>query len=88
MSIDDSFDDEEHVSLCELLDRLLNKGVVVQGDIMISVADIDLVYLGVRLLLASVETARQAGATLPIRFAGDSATGLRPAVHPHLVGTR
>lgn len=48
---------EDHVSLCEVLDRVLNKGVVVAGEIIISVADIDLVYLGLRLVLTSVETA-------------------------------
>lgn len=46
------------VSLCETLDRVLNKGVVVTGDLTISIADIDLVYVGVNLLLASVETMR------------------------------
>ncbi len=53
--------DEEHVSLCEVLDRVLNKGVVVAGEVIISVADIDLVYLGLRLVLTSVETARRFG---------------------------
>ena len=47
------------ISLCETLDRVLNKGVVVAGEIIISVADIDLVYLNVQVLLASVETARR-----------------------------
>ena len=51
----------EHISLCETLDRVLNKGVVIHGDLMISVANVDLVYLGLRLLLASVETAREKG---------------------------
>jgi hypothetical protein len=48
----------EHVSLCEALDRILNKGAVVTGDVMISVADIDLIYLGLRCILTSIETAR------------------------------
>jgi hypothetical protein len=51
--------DAEHVSLCELLDRVLNKGVVVVGEVVISVADIDLVYLGLQLVLTSVETAKR-----------------------------
>jgi hypothetical protein len=51
--------DEDHVSLCEVLDRVLNKGVVVAGEVVISVADIDLVYLGLHLILTSVETARR-----------------------------
>lgn len=56
--------DEEHISLCEVLDRVLNKGVVVHGDLTISVANIDLLYLGLRVLLSSVETARGAGITV------------------------
>jgi len=57
--------DEEHISLCEVLDRVLNKGVVVFGDVAISVADVDLIYLGLRLMLSSIETARQAGVRVP-----------------------
>jgi len=52
--------EDEHISLCETLDRVLNKGVVVMGEVVISVADIDLIYLGLNVLLTSVETARQA----------------------------
>ena len=51
--------DEEHISLCETLDRVLNKGIVIAGDAVISVADVDLIYLGLRLVLTSVETARE-----------------------------
>ena len=51
----------EHVSLCETLDRVLNKGVVIHGDLTISVANVDLIYLGLRLLLSSIETARGSG---------------------------
>jgi len=50
---------DEHISLCETLDRVLNKGVVVAGEVTISVADVDLIYLGLSLVLTSVETARQ-----------------------------
>jgi gas vesicle structural protein len=49
----------ERVSLCDALDRMLNKGVVVAGEIVISVADVDLIYLNLQLLLTSIETARQ-----------------------------
>lgn len=52
-------DESREVSLCEVLDRVLNKGVVVAGEIVISVADIDLIYLGLQLVLTSVETARR-----------------------------
>ena len=51
--------DAEHVSLCETLDRVLNKGVVIGGEVVISVADIDLVYLGLKAVLTSVETAHR-----------------------------
>lgn len=46
------------VSICEVLDRVLNKGVVVAGEVTISLAGVDLVYLGLNLVLTSVETAR------------------------------
>jgi len=49
-------DQSKDITILEVLDRVLNKGVVLTGDIVISVADIDLVYLGVKLLLTSVET--------------------------------
>lgn len=45
------------VTLLELVDRILDKGVVVSGDITLAVADVDLVYVGLRALLSSVETA-------------------------------
>lgn len=45
----------KEIALLELLDRVLDKGVVVAGDLTISVADIDLIYVGLRLLLCSVE---------------------------------
>jgi hypothetical protein len=53
-----SLPESQDVSLCEALDRILNKGAVLFGEVMISVADIDLVYLGLKVILASMETAR------------------------------
>ncbi len=50
----------QHVTLLELLDRLLDKGVMVKGEILLSVADIDLVYLNLGLLLSSVKTVEKA----------------------------
>ena len=47
---------QQEVTLLELVDRVLNKGVVLTGDITLSVADVDLVYVGLRVLLASVGT--------------------------------
>jgi hypothetical protein len=53
-----SLPENKDVSLCEALDRILNKGAVLFGEVMISVTDIDLVYLGLQVILASMETAR------------------------------
>ena len=50
---------ERQVSLSEVLDRVLNKGVVVAGEIVITVAGIELVYLGLNVILTSVETGRR-----------------------------
>lgn len=47
------------VTLLEVLDRVLDKGVVISGDMVISVADVDLIYLGLKVLLSSVETMEQ-----------------------------
>jgi hypothetical protein len=47
---------QEQVTLVELVDRVLNKGIVLTGDIVLSVADVDLVYVGLRVLLASAGT--------------------------------
>jgi hypothetical protein len=57
-----ALDENERVSICEVLDRVLNKGVVVAGEVTISLAGIDLVYLGLNLVLTSVETARKSQA--------------------------
>jgi len=46
----------EDASLLELVDRLLNKGVVLAGEATISVAGIDLIYLGLNVVLSAVET--------------------------------
>lgn len=44
------------VTLLEVLDRVLDKGAVVSGDLIISVADVDLIYVGLKVLISSVET--------------------------------
>jgi hypothetical protein len=46
------------VSLVDLLDRLLDTGVTLSGDLVLSVAGIDLVWVGLRAIVSSVETAR------------------------------
>jgi hypothetical protein len=50
---------ERDVALVDLVDRLLGGGVVIAGDITLSVADVDLVYVGLRALVTSVATAEE-----------------------------
>lgn len=45
----------QEVTLLELLDRLLDKGIVISGDLMVSVANVDLIYVGLRVIITSVE---------------------------------
>jgi hypothetical protein len=61
----------ERISLVDLLDRVLAGGVVVTGDITLSVADVDLVTISLRALLASVSAL--AGPAAPTGGADDSA---------------
>jgi hypothetical protein len=61
---------DAEISLLEILDHVLNAGVVIHGSLVISLAGVDLVYLGLNVILTSVETAvrnldkRQAAALL------------------------
>lgn len=48
----------DDLSLAELVNRVLDRGAVVSGDVVISVAGVDLVYVGLRVLLSSVESMR------------------------------
>jgi gas vesicle structural protein len=48
---------EDEVSLLEILDHVLNAGVVIHGSLVISLAGVDLVYVGLNVVLTSVETA-------------------------------
>ena len=48
---------EEDISLLEILDHVLNSGAVIHGSIVISLAGVDLVYVGLNVILTSVETA-------------------------------
>jgi hypothetical protein len=46
---------KQNISLCDAIDRLLNKGVVVTGDITVSVAGVDLLYIGLRALVVAID---------------------------------
>lgn len=49
------------VTLLDVLDRILDKGVVIIGDITVSIGDVELLSIKLKLLIASVETAEKMG---------------------------
>jgi len=54
-------DIEAHpVSLLDVVDRVLNKGAVITGELVISVANVDLIRISLRLLIASIEATMRA----------------------------
>lgn len=55
MSQRQEFENKE-VGLIDVLDVVLDKGVAIKGDLILSIAGIDLVYLDLRVLISSVET--------------------------------
>ena len=77
MSADSIFGDER-LELSELLSHVLDKGVVLKGEVMLAVADIDLVRLDLGLLLTAVETVLRRGGGL----AGPERAGLLGAAGP------
>ena len=48
-------------NLAEILERVLDKGIVIAGDIQIKIADIELLTIKIRLLVASVDKAMEMG---------------------------
>lgn len=71
----------QRVTLLELVDRVLDKGVVISGDITLSVANVDLVYVGLRALLASVASLEREATPLD---ADENAGGAKRADAPSL----
>jgi hypothetical protein len=59
MSIRESIEDKE-IALIDILDVILDKGVAIKADLVISIAGVDLVYLDLRVLISSVESLVQA----------------------------
>ena len=47
----------DETSLLDILDHVLNAGVIIRGNLVISLAGVDLVYVGLDVILTSVETA-------------------------------
>jgi Gas vesicle protein len=54
-------DRPQPTNLADVLDRVLDKGLVIVGDIRVNLLDIELLTIKLRLLIASVDTARQMG---------------------------
>ncbi|MET9080319.1 gas vesicle protein [Streptomyces sp. NPDC004237] len=58
---------QRQVALIDLLDRLLSGGVVVTGDLVLSIADIDLVRISLRALIVSVSARNPSPWSTPAR---------------------
>ncbi len=52
-----TIDSDSEISLLDILDHVLNSGAVIHGSLVISLAGVDLVYVGLNVILTSVETA-------------------------------
>ena len=55
----------QQLTIVDLVDRILDKGVVITGDITISIVGVDLLSLKINLVIASLETAKRYGIKLP-----------------------
>ena len=55
----DDIDQPRNGSLCDALDRTLQTGAVLKAELTISVADVDLIYINLAALVASVDTAKK-----------------------------
>ena len=83
-------DEREQLELSDLLSRVLDKGVLIHGTVLISVADVDLVRLGLSIALTAVETehrrrapsantiARAAGRLTALEGEADGDLAVRP----------
>ena len=58
---------DDEASLLDILDHVLNAGVVIHGSLIISLAGVDLLYVGLNAVLTSVETALQRRGKTPAR---------------------
>ena len=70
--------DDGNLVLSDLINRVLDKGVVISGHVTISIADIDLLELDLKLLLTSIETA----ARKQVRLANPPADANAPLLPP------
>ena len=49
--------EDDQIALVDILDHVLNQGVILRGNLVISLAGVDLVYVGLDVILTSIETA-------------------------------
>jgi hypothetical protein len=54
--VENILDEDEELSLLETLDHVIDHGLVIAGEVTIAVAGVDLIFLGLNVLLGSVET--------------------------------
>ena len=62
LPIEPPTDLDRRITLLDLVDRLVGKGIVVSGDVTLALADIDLIYVSLRALISSVSTLEEEGA--------------------------
>lgn len=55
----------KELTVLDLLDRILDKGMVINGDITLAIAGVDLLAIKINLVIASLETAKRYGIPLP-----------------------
>jgi len=65
------------VQLAEAIDRVMHKGAVLRGDLVVSVAGVDLMYLDLRVILSSVDTAMREE-LIPPNLATDNDNAVQP----------
>lgn len=75
-------DDDEQLVLGDLLNHVLDKGLMISGQVTISIANIDLLFLDLRLILTSVQTALERGGLRVDRGGDDDLSVLRPSAKP------
>lgn len=51
----------DETTLVDVLDRVLDRGVVLQGDLLLGVAGVDLIHVGLRLIVRSVDAPVRGG---------------------------
>ena len=68
---------DDEMTLLELADRLLNRGVVLTGEATISVAGVDLIYLGLNVVLSAVSNLKKASGAGGQEAPGNAAAAAR-----------